>query len=516
MFVSVCTAASFALNVYHLGAPSLWGDEGDAVSIASQHGVALLRAVGHDGGNFAVYYLVLHVVISVFGTGTDTIRMTSAVAATACVPLTYVLTAQHVGRRAGCMAAALTTVTIPLIYWAQQARGYTLAMALLLATAIALNRAMDRGGGAFVGFAVLAILSCYTELFAVIVVAVVVLSAAISPEMRRRWRSLGTSAGFVAVALVPLGLLASSRAHAQLFWLGKPTQTQIQDVISFLASARVAGVTHPHSHGYVVATVVVVCAALVTALAVGARRRDLALARFAVRFGLWAVLPVMIAYMLSLHYTPVFLDRYFLICVPAVTALIAYALAAIPIATIGWVGCALVIGFRAPHVGRAYNVNVDDWRDATTMVVNFATPRSCVAFYANDGYVDFAYYLEHRPVGIHPGATVPRSVLPAIPFGQNHTTRTIADDPAIVESYDALPAQQVTATAAHCSSLFVLSSHDGHNSKTRGSRDVWSRFVTMKGELSAAYPYTGRINLGSITIYEFAHDRSALHGVLGE
>src|SRR5690349_12450256 len=48
---------------------SLGFDEAATVAIAGQHGSALWSAIAHDGGNMSGYYVLMHVLIDLFGNG---------------------------------------------------------------------------------------------------------------------------------------------------------------------------------------------------------------------------------------------------------------------------------------------------------------------------------------------------------------------------------------------------------------------------------------------------------------
>ena len=505
-FVAICTVVSFWLGAYHLGAVSIWGDEGASISIASQHGTMLFHAIAHDGGNFAFYYLLLHCVISLFGTGTDTLRLLSVLCGALCVPLAYALAALLVSNRCGLISAALTATTLPLIYWSHQTRGYTLVVALLTASAVALVIAMRDGGRfAFVVAGVLAVLSCYTELLATVVIFVQFVTLAWTPLLRLRWRQWLITGFGVAIALIPLLLMAKSRGSHQLFWLGAPTKVQMNEAIGFLASARMNGNVTSSTRLLLRLTEDLVFAAVAYGALKSIWTRHIWPLRVVALGWFWLSVPIALAYSVSIHITPIFLDRYFLICLPALTLLLGYALNAIPIVPIAWLGCGLLIGLRSQQLYATHNVTIDNWRGVASQIINQAHPGDCIAFYFNDGFVDFSYYLEHPPKGMNIDAPIPRSVLPALGFGSPPTSRSIGDFPPIVESYTALSARQIVHVSRTCPQLTVLSNHDGHNSMTSGAQIVWKRFVTMRDGLKSAYGHMVRDNLGAIAIYRFNH-----------
>ena len=116
-------ALAAVLVLYELSTRSLWLDESATVSITSQHGSALWDAIAHDGGNMLGYYLFLHVLIGVFGDAPAVIRAPSAVATVGTVALVCLIARRMLDRRAALAAGLLTAVSLPLVFWGQDARG---------------------------------------------------------------------------------------------------------------------------------------------------------------------------------------------------------------------------------------------------------------------------------------------------------------------------------------------------------------------------------------------------------
>src|SRR5437763_11716851 len=129
--IAVPAALALGLCLYQLSTRSLWLDEAASVSIAGQHGSALGTALARDGGNMLGYYGLLHVLVSLFGTGTLAIRIASALGAAAAVALLGLLALQLFGRRTALLAGSLAAVSLTMVYWGQNARAYTLMLALI-------------------------------------------------------------------------------------------------------------------------------------------------------------------------------------------------------------------------------------------------------------------------------------------------------------------------------------------------------------------------------------------------
>ena len=62
---------------------SIGFDEAATVSIVAQNGHALGSAIAHDGGNMSGYYVLMHVLIALFGNGTFLIRLPSVISVAA-------------------------------------------------------------------------------------------------------------------------------------------------------------------------------------------------------------------------------------------------------------------------------------------------------------------------------------------------------------------------------------------------------------------------------------------------
>ena len=76
------------------------------------------------------------------GEAPELVRLSSLIAGIASIPLVYAVGARTVGRRAGLLAAALTTLSPFMIFYSTEARGYGVLMALVLLSTFALLRAV--------------------------------------------------------------------------------------------------------------------------------------------------------------------------------------------------------------------------------------------------------------------------------------------------------------------------------------------------------------------------------------
>ena len=113
----------------------LWFGEAGAVGLASQPLGSLLGAV-HRAGAAPLYYLLLHIWISLFGNGESAAHALSLLIGLASIPVAMWTGWSLAGRRAGFFAAVLFAFSSFLTRYAQEAGPYELMLVLgLLATA---------------------------------------------------------------------------------------------------------------------------------------------------------------------------------------------------------------------------------------------------------------------------------------------------------------------------------------------------------------------------------------------
>ena len=106
----------------------------------------------------------------------ELIRLPALIAGIASIPLVYAIGTRTVGRGAGLLAAALTTLSPFMILYSAEARGYGVMMALVLLSTLMLLLAIDRGRpGWWVAYGVFACMAAYTHYTSIFVLGAQVL-----------------------------------------------------------------------------------------------------------------------------------------------------------------------------------------------------------------------------------------------------------------------------------------------------------------------------------------------------
>jgi len=120
------------LMLLFLGEKSIWLDEALSISIARLDFASMWQMMSTMQIDQSLYHILLHFWASL-GTSEFIIRSLSAVFALGTVPLVYLLGARSFGVSIGITGALLLAVNGSFIHYAQEARGYSLAILLITA-----------------------------------------------------------------------------------------------------------------------------------------------------------------------------------------------------------------------------------------------------------------------------------------------------------------------------------------------------------------------------------------------
>jgi mannosyltransferase len=210
------------LVLRHLGTKPLWLDEAVSASLASRPLASLLAVLPHHDANAGLYYLLLHGWMHA-GRSPAWVRGPSAIAFVATAGLAAWLGCRWRGVWAG-LAAGLLVCTNPfLLFYGQEARPYSLAVLLAVASTAALLWRADHP--APLAYVTATLLLLYVDLFAsLFVLAQAGALAAVywRHHMRvpivfvRCWT-------IIAAVTAPLGLLMVFNQLSQISWLTRPS-----------------------------------------------------------------------------------------------------------------------------------------------------------------------------------------------------------------------------------------------------------------------------------------------------
>jgi len=216
--VAGLTLLAAVLRFATLGVQSYHHDEIVTASRVLRDGFwHAMDAVGFSESAPPLYYALAWVWTQLTGTGEVGLRSLSALAGVATVPVAYLLGAELRERRAGIAAAALVAVNPMLLWYSQEARGYTLLSLLTAVAALYFVRALTSSSRRDVTlWGIASALALATHYFAIFPLAIEAVWL-----LRRRGREVARGLWIVAAAgllLAPLAIHQVSLGHAE--WIG--------------------------------------------------------------------------------------------------------------------------------------------------------------------------------------------------------------------------------------------------------------------------------------------------------
>ncbi len=215
------TLLAAALRLITLGSQSLWYDEAFTPVHVFRAGFgATLHNVSHTENTPPLWYVLEWAVTRVLGEGTVALRLLSALAGIAAVPVAWAIGRELQGpptRRAAIVGAALVA-TCPLFVWySQEARAYGLFVLLASLAFLCFLRVLDEPTGRRLGaFALTASLALLTHYFAVFLLSPMIVWLL----WRHRARALVAVAPPILTGAALIPLIVAQGGHGTQ-WIGE-------------------------------------------------------------------------------------------------------------------------------------------------------------------------------------------------------------------------------------------------------------------------------------------------------
>ncbi|MGO8951146.1 MAG: glycosyltransferase family 39 protein [Ktedonobacterales bacterium] len=416
----LCAGVALALNLFRLGAPSLWMDETFSVALARAPYSVIIGAFQGAEANMFLYYLMLHLWLQLTGwlglpANELVVRLPSALFATLSALVVYLLGLRLLGRTAG-FAAAVVFLLNPLeLTYAQQARSYALQVLLICVAWYALLAALTfrtQQRRWWLLFTVVSVLAVYAHIFTLLIllaqVAAFVLLSFLSTPWRERARA---SAGAMGISLVSILLLTApllyvSRSGSKTGWLPSPNVASLVSHYQGVLASR---------GGHVVLLALVALLALVvlgiasylllrrldrlpklSAIWHSVEARPQPAVPILIALLAWFLVPVVVSYVISLGPIRIFSTRYLVVVVPAVCLLLGFLVSLIRVRSAQIVAVGILASLAVLFVPSYYaHAQVEDWRSPVHWLEKEYQPGDGLVCYNNVQGCEIAvnYYL---------------------------------------------------------------------------------------------------------------------------
>ena len=372
LLIAMVTLIGGALRFHHLGAQSLWMDEGATFQIVRLPLRDFADLIFRRELNMSAYYALLRVAPATLGSEAH-LRFLSAVFGTLTIPAMWAYARKLLRPEGASFCAALIALNGFLIAYSQEARGYAMALFFLVITC-ALGIDLIRSGRHRVAWTVLCFVCFYSHFYSVLWLLPQVYVAV--RANRGRGKEFFTPMLIVAaIGMVPLLIFVTKTRGGQLDWV--PPLSLPRFVNSFYELA-----------GYsMLGAVILFSAALVQAVLELLRPNDrgwkLTAAQFLIPFALLLAVS-------GLH--PVWVPRFLIFAIPFLLLLAVRfmqdlrKLYAIPLT---------VVVLAAVSAHSTHGMPKQDWRAITASVCNNGS--DAVAFWPGMARMPFEYYRANYP-----------------------------------------------------------------------------------------------------------------------
>jgi len=236
--IAVIVLIAAVLRVIFLGARSFWADEIVSVKLATDNWGGFKFWIFSREANMALYYLVLRAWVKV-GDVEAWVRLLSALAGIAIVPLLYALAKRLYDDRVAWIAALLVATSACMVEFSQEARSYSLAILLCALSYYYFARALrEQRLWSLVAYVLVSVSALYAHFFAALVIGAQAVSVLWLPPKTVKWGRLIASWMVIAIGALPIGFYILKRDVGQLYWVQPTTIPEVYKLAIFLREHR--------------------------------------------------------------------------------------------------------------------------------------------------------------------------------------------------------------------------------------------------------------------------------------
>jgi len=231
--LAAITLLAALLRLPTLGLQSFWYDEAfTPVHVLHPSLSATLHSMVHTENSPPLWYLTAWVDSRILGTGAFALRLPSALAGIATVPVAWGICRELAGRRAANLCALLVAVNPLFVWYSQEARVYGLFILMAALAMLCFARALNSPtGGRMALFAAAGSLAMLTHYFAVFLLIPMVLILLLRRESRRT--AVWATGVLVVVGLALLPLISAQGGHGTQ-WIGQwPLSERIEAILQY-------------------------------------------------------------------------------------------------------------------------------------------------------------------------------------------------------------------------------------------------------------------------------------------
>ncbi len=292
-FLGLILVTGFFLRIYKLSSQSIWLDEAYSIYHSQQN---FIHAISFKDTSPQLYYVLLHFWIKLTGTSGFSVRLLSVFFGTASVFIIYLLGAHIFNKKVGIYSALFVSFSPLHIYFAQEARTYSLLFALTLLSMYFYSKLnKDASKWIIAGYLISTAFLIYSHLYALLIVLVQNLHQFIVNRFKfsREVKAWVLIQFIVFIFYIPrmiqLPGVISDNFHS---WISRPSFLQLIYMTYNLFSGMV--------FSFYGLALMLIFSLLVLRYKFGSN----------IFFSLWILIPLLVPFTYSLLFTPIFIPKY--------------------------------------------------------------------------------------------------------------------------------------------------------------------------------------------------------------
>ncbi|HUO55812.1 MAG TPA: glycosyltransferase family 39 protein [Candidatus Paceibacterota bacterium] len=370
--LTLITLLAAFLSFYEIGKLSFWNDELSTVGFINQSVFGTWKSIWPREMNMSLYYLIANLWMHLFTNPSEgTLRIISAAFFIASIPAIFFLgksytSDEKAGTMIGLLAALFASLNAFLIQYAQELRAYSLFTLLTVLSTLFLIKAVEKrvSRKLWIAYVLVSAAGFYTQyLFALVILSqVIALGVLFSRHIKLfPFVKLVRSFFILIILILPLVIAAHIVGKDNTDWIGKPTILSIGKLVLALTG----------NGGIILVLAYVACIGVGTFLRVHWQEKDGAKDWVTILFLNALFLPLILVLLLSTVGVQLFVNRYFIFCIPFLVILAAIGITKLfykPLWGKTFAAILLISIVTFSVVGlKSYftNYQKEDWRDLT-------------------------------------------------------------------------------------------------------------------------------------------------------
>jgi len=386
--------AHVALCFHAIAAKTFWFDEGVSIGIARLDFYNFLRILWRREGNMSLYYLALRLWLH-FGSSPAFVRSLSVIFSVGAVAAIYFLGQKLFNSTIGLIASVLLAFNAWELRYAQEARSYTMMVFLGTLSTLFFVKYIESSSQRDSRFYIVtSALAVYAHFYSALLFAAHWMWLRLrdrqraSAELRCTWSR-------IAIVAAPVAIFIAATGAGPLNWVQRPGVTVLWKFV-----LDICGNGGP----LLVAAYALLCLAAFLGARDPAQTWNLRL------LALWFAAPIAIILVLSIA-RPLFVPRYFFLCLPALCLLAANGLTRLKTPLLA-PALVLFIGLSLrgdlSYYRNDFDIKRDDWRAATEYLRVNASANDAIMFHVAMARMPYEYYKSlDRDVSTFPEVVYP-------------------------------------------------------------------------------------------------------------